>query len=462
MMSEDDQLLDGDVPMDQEVISPDEVDKLLEIKSLETIDKSIQESERHLERLKAELLAAKSKKITNSTEYKTLPPPPSSLPLPSSSDPASSSSARDPRQQKPIHAKNIPKLMDLVGTGPKDKRPSTSSSFNKPSYASKAAKPGEKVRPKKEIVEDFLHIYASRNRKIPITRALWEHVDGEMISLLAELAEQGHSNPGAKVAHSGFDAFHLCGFIACRDTTSADWYKEKIAEVKGPDGESFRAWSKSDAPISRLCRVYIPERFRKINDDRILPILTGLNLPLQNGEISLKEISMVHGGRAAFIDVDMDTYSFIRSNTYKLEWLMGSVDCHGVAPIIKQTTSSKESTLSGVEGVIPLNKKPATTQPSTSSRSLSPTRSASPSSQAAGDSDESSTPSVKKTAFSKHNLAFSPLTPVKETRALEEEGQATPVKEDLRKRASQGQKNKGGKTRKTEPKSKDNSHNKSK
>ena len=75
------------------------------------------------------------------------------------------------------------------------------------------------------------------------------------------------------------------------------------------------------------------------------------------------------------------------------------------------------------------------------------------------DSDVSSAPSITKSALSKHNLAFSPLTPVKEARALEEEGQLTPAKSDKldpRKRASLTQKTKGGKARKTDTKSKDN------
>ena len=453
--NEDDHLLDDAEGMELGHVDPEEADRLLSPDAEEIIDKTIKEGEQHLAKLRASLLEAQSKKRTNSTEYKAPTP---ILPSLSATAPASSSFGRDPRQQKMNPTKNIPKLMDLVNKGPKIDKSDTSDPSKKPSYAAKAAKSGGPVRPK-EIVEDFLNIYESRNRKIPISRALWEHVDGELITLLASLAEQGQSNPGAKVAHSGFDAYHLCGFIACRDSTSAEWYKERVAELVGPDGESFRAWGKADLPISRLCRIYIPDRFYKINDDRILPILAGLNPPLQKGELSLKDISKTQGGRAVFVDVDMDTYSYIRTKSYKLEWLMGCVDCHGVAPNIKTTASSKDQKPPGVEGVVPLNRHPITQQPSTSSTTIPPLVSPSSSNQENYDSDVSSAPSITKSALSKHNLAFSPLTPVKEARALEEEGQLTPAKSDKldpRKRASLTQKTKGGKARKTDTKSKDN------
>ena len=58
---------------------------------------------------------------------------------------------------------------------------------------------------------------------------------------------------------------------------------------------------------------------------------------------------------------------------------------------------------------------------------------------------------VAKSVLTKSNLAYSPLTPVKEARALEEEVSETP-----RKRTNQGQKSKNAKNRKTDSKPKEN------
>ena len=445
-MEEDAHLLDDAVGMELGLVDSDEADRLLSPDAEELIDKTIKDGEAHLAVLRAALLEAHSKKRSNSKEYKA--PAPTPIPTPAPTLPY----AKDPRPQKPNLGKIIPKLMDLVTSGPTAATgPATSENTKKPSYASKASKTGGPVRPK-EIVEDFINIYESRNRKIPISRALWEHVDGELITLLAELGEQGKSNPGAKVAHSGFDAYHLCGFIACRDSTSAEWYKERVAEVVGPNGESFRAWGKSDTPISRLCRIYVPDRFHKINDSRILPILIGLNPPLQQGDLSYKEISKVQGGRAVFVDVDMDSYAYIRTKSYKLEWLMGCVDCHGVAPNVKSSApANPDQKPLSVEGVVPLTKPLTNPQPSTSTSSLTSQKPPSSSGATNYDSDSSSASSVAKSVLTKSNLAYSPLTPVKEARALEEEVSETP-----RKRTNQGQKSKNAKNRKTDSKPKEN------
>jgi hypothetical protein len=442
-MNEDDQLLEGDEQMDQEVISPDEVNSLLDIPTVESIDKSIKEGERQLEKLKADLLAAKSKSKETSKQNEPNYTMASSIP---------SQNAPHPTNATSDQAK-IPKLMDLVTSDQRRKQPSGGktdgpSSSTKPSYAAKTARASGPHRTK-EIVEDFLHIYSSRNKKTPISRDLWEHVDNELITLMADKAELGLSNPGERVAHSGFDSAHGCGFIACRDPTSAAWFKEQVSLLVGPDGESFRAWGKTDVPVSRLCRIYIPDRFKRINDARILPIIMGLNSPLQGGDIVFKSISHVNGGRAMFIEVDMDTYAFIRRNLYKLDWLLGSVDCHGIAPTV--VAQPVQPTPQGIEGISKLpdfSLKAILATPLLSQTKSTPSTSTQ---MESSDSDDSSLSSGAKKL--KKGLAFSPLTPVKEARALEEEDNESPKHKDPRKRGSNSSKSsKSPKNRRNEPK----------
>ena len=322
---------------------------------------------------------------------------------------------------------NLPKLMDI-----KTNQNSSGNGSKNLSYAAKAAKNAGPVRPK-EIVEDFLHIYASRNRKIPISRLVWEYVDEHLITIMADRAEHGESNPGARVAHSGFDLSHGCGFIACREPVSAEWYKSRVAEITGPNGEVFRAWGKADVPISRLCRIYIPDRFKKIHDARIAPIIVGLNPPMENGTISHKEIIQVQGGRAVFLEVDMDTYAYIRTKHYKLDWLMGSVDCHGVAPVNKPDNESGTLLCNpAVPGVTKLPESQADSSSVSSIDSINSVKAASSSSlPATSVSSKTLTPPRHPIPRTQSNLTFSPLTPVKQMKALEEEDLEGPSSNNL-------------------------------
>ena len=56
-----------------------------------------------------------------------------------------------------------------------------------------------------------------------------------------------------------------------------------------------------------------------------------------------------------FLEVDMDHYAHIRNNHYKLDWLMGNVDCHWVVPAVKPDGEPLANQLnSGVEVVAKL------------------------------------------------------------------------------------------------------------
>ena len=419
--TDDGHLLDDVEGMEITIVSPDEAAALLGLDTEAAIDNHIREEEAKLAALRASLLEARSKKSLNKEPKNLL-----------STKPVPSTSSNIPNPTAPVLpsiAKNLPKLME-INTNPN----SSGSASKNPSYAAKAAKNAGPVRPK-EMVEDFLHIYASHTRKTPISRLVWEQVDEHLINIMADRAEHGESNPGKRVAHSGFDASHGCGFIACRDPVSAEWYKSRVAEITGPDGAKFRAWGKADVPISRLCRIFIPDRFKKIHDARIAPIIMGLNPPMENGTISHKDITPVQGGRAVFLEVDMDTYSYIRTKHYKLDWLMGSVDCHGVAPVSKSDNDSDTRPVnSEVPGVIKLTGNqagpPVSSMASSTSNNSGKTET-STSQPVILDSDNARSSPIRSIARTQTNLAFSPLTPVKQARALEEEVLEDPASNNL-------------------------------
>ena len=388
----------------------------------EAINKKIKAKEHQLATLKASQLETKSRKRANEstrTTTTTIPAPP-----------------------KP---ESIPKLMDLALQGPrKDSSTAEGSGIGqakRTTYAANVAKPGAPARIK-EVVDFSLHIFGSRHRKTPITHSAWRDIDEQLIDLMAERVEQGQANPGATVAHSGFDSVHGCGFIACRDATSANWFKARVEEVIGPDGESFRAWGKDDPPGTRLCKIFISDRFKRIQDSRIIPILTGLNLFLQGAFLlTPKGVRPAQGGRTVYVEMDMDTYAQIRLKQYKLVWLLGSVDCQGVAP---KAIPGPGSELNGPGSK--LNKQESKPTSSSTSNLTSTTTSPIQTTATDYDSDTQSSGSSNHKTNTKTTLTSSPLTPVNEARALEED-EGTPAKKQTNKnkKNSKGSKNRKAK-----------------
>ena len=236
---------------------------------------------------------------------------------------------------------------------------------SKPSFASKA-----KEAKNKERVEDILHVYSSKNRKSPISALEWEYIESHLITLHTMHVLSDKSDPKAvRVAHSGFDDKHGCGFIACRDSDSANWHKEAIKSIEGSGGLVFRAWAKGDLPEVRLCRLYLPSRFQDIPVEKILELIKAYNPPIKNGTLIFKnsEPTKNQGGTALFIEFDADSYTYIRDNKYKIEFILGDIDCHGVmtnpAPKNKPTptttstpapeSDSSSASRSGAAAILP-------------------------------------------------------------------------------------------------------------
>ena len=425
---------DVHLPDDDEVAGSGGVDleEAAQLDAEEAINKKIKAKEHQPATLKASQLETKSRKRANeSTRTTTTPiPAPTTTTIPAPPKPESS-----------------PKLMNLALLDPKKDSSTAEGSgigqAKRTTYAANVAKPGAPARIK-EVVDFSLHIFGSRHRKTPITHSAWRDIDEQLIDLMAERVEQGQANPGATVANSGFDSVHGCGFIACRDATSANWFKARVEEVIGPDGESFRAWGKDDPPGTRLCRIFISDRFKRIQDSRLIPILTGLNLLLQGAVLlTPKGVRPAQGGRTVYVEMDMDTYAQIRLKQYKLVWLLGSVDCQGVAP---KAIPGPGSELNGPGSKL----KKRESKPTSSSTSNLTSTTTSPIQTTATDydSDTQSSGSSNHKTNTKTTLTSSPLTPVNEARALEED-EGTPAKKQTNKNKNNNKKNsKGSKNKK--------------
>ena len=195
----------------------------------------------------------------------------------------------------------------------------------KTTYASKTKSPQKT----KTLLPNILYVYSTAVSKAPLSQYDWEGIDTFLIQKLALL------NPGEdtriRIASSGYDAAHKCGFIACRDLLSENWVKSAIR-----GGTRFRAWSKGEQPEVRLCRLYFPSRFDCLNDDILVPLLQKHNPPLKHGTLTLKNIDLVQGGRALFLEMDAASYGYVKAKSYKLEFSMTDIDCQLYIPPVKR------------------------------------------------------------------------------------------------------------------------------
>ena len=206
---------------------------------------------------------------------------------------------------------------------PKVTQPQKATSNAKTTYATKAKSPPKP----REMVEHILFVYSTWTNKAPIGPKDWGVVDSHLIG--REL-ERSPTDPLIRIAHSGYDAAHRCGFIACRDLVSAEWCQAAIRGIGGLQygaRGAFRAWAKGEQPEAKLCRLFFPPRFDSLVADTLILSLKKHNPPLQRGTMVPKGLDDVQGGRALYVEFDTDSYSYIKSKGHKLEFVMTDIDC---------------------------------------------------------------------------------------------------------------------------------------
>jgi hypothetical protein len=160
------------------------------------------------------------------------------------------------------------------------------------------------------------------------------------------MADQAPDDPVlVRIANSGYDAAHRCGYIACRDLASENWCKNLIG--MGGIGR-FRAWAKGEHPVVRTCRLFFPSRFDALSDDKLILLLKRHNPALQKGIVTLKSSSIVQGGRAIFLDLDTNLYAYVKSKGHKVEFSMMDIDCQLYIP-----PSTKAPSKATIPAIIP-------------------------------------------------------------------------------------------------------------
>ena len=197
---------------------------------------------------------------------------------------------------------------------------------DKPTYATKARSP-----PKARVlVQNILYVYSTSDSKKALSLSDWEAIDNHLI--LKEVSQEPGNS--VKIAKSGYDSVHKCGYIACKNLVSENWVKDVIRCLGGgPNLPSpFRAWSKGEQPETRICRLFFPSRFDCLNDNMLVPTLLRHNPSLRQGTITLKDSEMVQGGRAIFLEMDAASYGYAKSRDHKLEFTMMDVDCQLYIP----------------------------------------------------------------------------------------------------------------------------------
>ena len=223
----------------------------------------------------------------------------------------------------------------------------------KPSYASKAKSPPKP----RDHVQNILYVYSTKITKKPLSFEDWTVVDNHLIERLN--AQHPDDPTLVRIANSGYDKAHKCGFIACRDQASEAWVKAALRIT------IFRAWSKGEQPEVRLCRLFFPARFDCLHDDRLIPLLRKHNPPLGQASLTLKSSDQVQGGRAIFMEMDAASYGYAKSKNHKLEFSMMDIDCQLYIPPPKKTTK--------LDGITKLPPNPVVRPSASSSNTLAPT-----------------------------------------------------------------------------------------
>ena len=97
----------------------------------------------------------------------------------------------------------------------------------KPTYASKAKSP-----PKARVlVQNILYVYSTSDSKKALSLKDWEAIDNHLI--LKEVSQEPGNS--VKIAKSGYDSAHNCGYIACKNLASENWVKDVIRCLGGGD-----------------------------------------------------------------------------------------------------------------------------------------------------------------------------------------------------------------------------------
>ena len=248
------------------------------------------------------------------------------------------------KKPQPLFPEGLPPFR---ASQPKDSSgvaPSQNPSKAKPSYATKAKTPPRA----REMVEHILFVYSSWSNKAPINPREWGLIDSHLLGM--EL-RQDPTDPPIRIANSGYDSAHRCGFIACRDQASADMCKIAIRGIGNPQsGKAFRAWAKGEQPEARLCRLFFPTRFDSLSEELLINLLKRHNPPLQKGTLVLKNVEDVQNGRAVFLEFDTDSYSYIKAKGHKVEFALMDIDCQIYNPPKRAAPSGP-----GLTGIIKLS-----------------------------------------------------------------------------------------------------------
>ena len=236
-----------------------------------------------------------------------------------------------------------------------------------PSYATKAKK---KPKPR-ELVEHILFVYSTWKNKVRIDSRDWEMIDAHLLEM--ELNQDPDDPLVIRIANSGYDANHRCGFIACRDLASAEWCKKVIHNIGGLSSGSrgtWRAWSKGEQPEAILCRLFFPTRFDNLTEPQIIRLLEKHNTPFQLGTLAFKSEDEAQRGRAVYIEFDTESYAYIKSKGHKVEFAMMDIDCQVYIPPKRAPLSTGISGITKLKA--PNQSKASSEAPSAAAPPLAP------------------------------------------------------------------------------------------
>jgi KRAB domain-containing zinc finger protein len=183
-------------------------------------------------------------------------------------------------------------------------------------------------RIKSENCSNILEVFSTTHSKEPITNDEWNQIEQFLIDQLTDEISCLLTSPQkVKTSRSGYDQTKMCGVIMVKNAESKAWYQTSVSRFN-VDGKKFRVWSMDEVPEVYQVRLILPARLNRIDDQAVMKLLLSFNPQLEKLKMSVKRVEEIEDeGRAFDLEVCRDIFEVIKHKDWKLEFLMGEVEC---------------------------------------------------------------------------------------------------------------------------------------
>ena len=181
---------------------------------------------------------------------------------------------------------------------------------------------------KSETSSNILEVYSTTHSKEPITDAEWSKIEEFLIDHLTDEISSGAINPlQVKTSRSGHDKTKKCGVIMVKDAESKAWYQTSVSKFSIA-GKTFRVWSMDEVPEVYQVKLILPGRLNRIDKKTVMKLLLSFNPQLNKLMLKVCKVEeSKNEGRVFVLQVCRDTFEILKHKDWKLDFVMGEVEC---------------------------------------------------------------------------------------------------------------------------------------